>query len=218
MILQKVKNLLIKFMSLIINIIITPFSLVPLIIKGWLKGLLDIIIFSLMVWWFSSYSLYISLIVILTIKAVIILISDSKLIKQTFITTYYSNVNNIRFSHIVKEFWMLGEKSHIPIILKVKSKPYIVVEYSNSFKEEYIKDIKGFLVVDYDTEEIVKEEKIITDVLRTYIIWRYIYFENILGDDIKKSSTPMIKSWIRFQDKFKEIIEKRIKRINFMEE
>lgn len=211
MIWPKIKILLIKLISLIAIILITPFLSMINIIRGWFKGILDILIFSLLIWWIFHYSFYVSIIVVLIIKAIIILILDSKLIKQSFITTYYSFVNNLRFSSIVRKFWNQGEKSNIPIVLKVGSKQYIVAEYSNILREKDISDIKGFLIINYDTEEIVKDENIIKDILRTYLIWRYIYFENILGEDIKKESKPLIKSWIKFQDKFKEIIEKRIK-------
>ena len=49
------------------------------------------------------------------------------------------------------------------------------------------------------------------ELVNLYLFWRKIYFDPILGKDIKHNRKPLLKFWLNFQNKFKEIIEERQK-------
>jgi len=91
-----------------------------------------------------------------------------------------------------------------------KGKEYKIIEFSEGITRDY-KKLTGFLILDkgkkVDLSEEVKKE-----VLGVYLFWRHIYNNPLLGEI---SLTPPIKhhlkNFLKFQEKFKKIIEERKK-------
>jgi len=191
--------------SLLLAIFMT---LIPLI-KGLLFGLFDIILFSLILWWLSPLKFYYSLGIILLFRAVLVIIFDLKLLRQTVKTQFLSTIDSKRLWPFFAKYIKKGERTYASPKLMINGSSYIVIEFGTYLNPSNEDKITGFLILDYNTGIIIKEESVLTNVMSVYGCWRYIYFKPILGKFIKTKRISLIKSWIKFQNRFKKIIQKR---------
>lgn len=199
-----------QVIALICTLIFLPFQWGVSVFKGLILGIADILIIALLIWWFSPLSFFYSLFIILIIKVLLITILDFKLTKETTATFFYSILNNMKHGFISSRFKKIGERTSASPKIKIGDKSYIVIAFETSLDPRREDKIAGHLILDYKTGEVIKDEELVEDILRTYNCWRHIYYNPILGKNVKKSSKPMIRAWIRFHNKFKEVIEKRI--------
>jgi len=207
---------LILIAGVIMSLIKTIFVSIIYLFRGLILSsrLLDIILFTLILWWLSPLTFVYSLFIIILIEIVLIIIFDFKIIKESIETDFFSTINYTRLMPIWSRFvrkergFLIQFLAHPSPKIIVNGGAYIVIELGtlNPIREN---KMSGFLILDYSNGELIKNEELLKDILRVYNCWRYIYFNKILGDDIKIQTVPLIKTWIKFENKFKGIIEKR---------
>jgi len=207
---KKIKDsIILKVISSIFSLITTALGAIPLAFKVILKKLISSLFLSLILFMVFHINFIQTLLSILIIFILINLVLDFKLLSESFINQYDSIYGNFKFSFIINKYLKGKEKYKVsPIIIKNKEK-YRVIEYGTySFNPTNESKITGFLAI---SEEgwILQEKEIINDVINLYRMWRYIYFNQILGKYLKKNHKPLIKFWIKFQNRLKLEIEKR---------
>ena len=95
-----------------------------------------------------------------------------------------------------------------PIILK--NNKYCVIEYRSTEFNLGEKKLTGFLLLFNNTGKYLQNKSSKEDLLKTFMLWRYIYFDSRLFKDIKKHrlNSLAIKNRLIIQNKLKDAIEK----------
>ncbi len=206
---QTKNNIVLKIVSFIMTLIIVPFSMIPLIFKKILGNLILALIISLLVFFLSDFGFFIILLYSLAILVLISIVTDYRLIHESFITQYDSICGNFRFSSTIQKFRKNFEKFKVSPIISKQDNEYRVVEYGTySFDPRDDKKLTGFIVLE-EKGNLINDKEIANEIVNLYLLWRHIYFNPVLGDYLKKDKKPLLKFWINFQNKFKEDIEKR---------
>jgi len=206
----KVKNNF-NIWILLIGFVFTPFSMVPLLLKGILNNLLLIFIFSSGIYFILELSFSSSLFYSMGIILILIIFQERRLIHESFITICSKIEGNFKFSDIIHRYKKSGERADISPIIFKKNKKYRVIEYGTyGFNPEDNKKLSGFVVLS-GKGELVNEKNLANEIANIFLFWRYVYFNPILGKKLKRGQKPYFEFLIKFQKRFKEEIEKRIK-------
>ncbi len=204
-------NIGIKIISILLTALIIPFSLIPLIIKNIFGNLILSLLLGVVVWKLLPISYLLGFLVVLIFFTILNIILDYILIKESFINQFSSTYGSFKFSQLIQKYKKPNEKFKVSPIISVNDKNYRVIEFGTyNFNPTDSKKLTGFLAL---TEEgkLLQDSNFSNELVNLYLFWRKIYFDPILGKDIKKNHKPLLKSWLDFQDKFKDIIEKRQK-------
>jgi len=129
--------------------------------------------------------------------------------RQTTTTHFFSAIDGMRLRKAYINNIKYGERSNASPKIVVRSNSYVVIEFGTYFNPNDEEKITGFSILDYTTGEEINNENLLIDIMSVYKCWRYIYFKPILGKSINKQSVPLIKNWIKSQERFRDVIEKR---------
>lgn len=197
-------------MALLISLIATPLSSIPLLLKGLFNNLILILLISSGLFFLLKLSFISSLYYSAGAILLLIIFQERKLVRESFISIYVKMEGNFRFSNIMYRFIKENEKVEISPPIYKKGQKYRVISYGvYGFNPTDNRKLLGFVVID-ESGELVKDESLANEIVNLFLFWRHIYFNPILGEKLKLSKKPYLKFWIKFQEKFKTEIEKRV--------
>lgn len=204
-------NFIMKLISFVFSLISIPFASIPLIFKKIFGNIFLSLIIGGLIYYFSDISFISATLYVLVGFVLISFIEDYKLIYESFINQYDSVYGSFKFSKISERYKKDNEKSKASPVISRQGKKYRVIEYGTySFDPRDSKKLTGFIVLE-EKGKLIADKSVANEIVNLYLLWREIYFEPILGKDLKKNKKPLLKFWINFQDKFKENIETRKK-------
>ena len=204
-------NLATKIISILIVIIVTPFNLLPLFIKKLFGNLIISLLFGVLVYEFLSIDYLSGFLTIILFLTGLSMVLDYRLIKEGIINQFSLTYGNFRFNQLIQKYKKSNEKFSVSPAISMNDKKYRVIEFGNyNFNPTDSKKLVGFLVLSEDGKLLsnINESNKLVNI---YLFWRKIYFNPILGKNIKKNHKPLLKFWLNFQNKFKEIIDERQK-------
>jgi len=191
---------------LIVTIIALPFQLIRFLIKN----IILIIILSFLVSIFTNFGFVLILGIVSLGFCILSIILDFRLTKKTFRTHFYTLINKFRFSSKIHKHRIGNEKFNASLPITMGNKKYVVIEYGKyKIDPRDEEKLTGFLVLNYDNGEYIEDSEIRKEMLKIYLMWRYVYFNPVLGKEIKtnKSMKLLIKNRIKFQKNIKKAIE-----------
>lgn len=198
-----------KTISVLLTLIIAPFSLIPLVVKKLFGNLILSLLIGVGVWKLFQISYLSAFFSVLLFFTILSIIMDYRLIKESFINQFSSTYGGFKFSKLIQKYKKPNEKFKVSPVISVDNKKYRVIEFGTyTFNPTDSKKLTGFLTLT-DEGNLLQDSNLSNELINLYLFWRKIYFDPILGKDIKHNHKPMLKFLLDFQNKFKEIIEKR---------
>lgn len=204
-------SFIINVISFIITLVTAIFLLLPLQILQFIAGnIISVFLLSIIGTLITGVSFILWLEITSIILFILSLISNFKLLKESFMTQYNSTISNIRFSVCIKKYRIANESSNASQPIKLENKRYVVAEYGTYKKNPTDQGkLTGFLILNHVDGTNIQDSILREKILKVYLMWRYIYFNAVLDKDIKinKTNAMLIKSRINFQNKLKLAIE-----------
>lgn len=201
-----------NFYTIIFSIVLFIFTFVVGII---IHSLVTAILLFLLFFYIIKLNLIGSILFSLLLAGIFNFIINFRVFIESIIVELGDKEGLVRYWSSIFNSKKEDEKVRVSVRIRIEGKYYRVVEFAKYFFDPRAKDkndLKGFLIFLEEDERKKVDEEIKKKVLGVYLFWRYIYFENVLGDiKLKPNSKNIFRYQLRFQEDFKKKIDLRIK-------
>jgi len=192
------------------------FFIITFIFGAVSHGLITLILSFLVLFFWLNLKLSFSILFAILISGTINMIFNFRVFLEALIVETEGREGSFRYWKEIVKYKKDEEKYRTSVSIGLNGKNYKVIEFAKYFFDPRAKnkdDLKGFLIF----SDVDKNEPVNLDtkkkILGIYLFWRYIYFDNVLGENIplKPQSKKFFNYQLKFQQAFKKQIEKRMK-------
>ncbi|MCK5629358.1 MAG: hypothetical protein KAI26_01960, partial [Nanoarchaeota archaeon] len=130
----------------IISILLTVFSLVPIIIiKNIFKNLIPSLLIGIVIWKFFKITYLSGFLIILFFFTILSIIFNYKLIKESFMNQFSSSYGSFKFNKLILEHQKPNEKFKVSPTISMNENKYRVIEFGTyNFNPTDSKKLTGF--------------------------------------------------------------------------